>query len=192
MISATPSLTNFDAANWTLLEEKNGISLYSWEVPGAGIPAYKSETNLDFPMEKIATVIGEIGRRTDWTPDLNTSEIIRKISDTEWIERWTMSAPMVDDREFVFHTQMTRDPKTKAILIRFHSVEEFLISEKYVRGWIYGGYYRLNEIEGGKSTHIEHAVHVSIKGAVPNWLVTSTLRPNTRKTLEGLKRQLKK
>ena len=56
---------------------KDGIRVYKREVPGSALLAFKGEGTVDAPIEKVATIIYDTTRATEWIADLKESRILR-------------------------------------------------------------------------------------------------------------------
>lgn len=185
---------HFADANWEALGKDDGVSVYKWEVPGSDIFAFKATMIMDAPFAKVASVLFDDTRATNWTPDLEEIKVIRKVSDTARIQYAHIGTPFViKDRDFVLHASAEWNDAEQALWVRFRSVEDpDMPKTGYVRGDMKESYYLMKPLDGGARVQITYLVHVDPKGTVPRWLVNAFSKNFPRKTLLGLMKESKK
>src|SRR6185295_16515148 len=130
-VTAPPSL------KWEKVRETDGITVYRSKVEGTGVVAFKGDGRVDVPLLKVAHVIIDPSRGTEWVDSLAESRKLHEISDLEFIEydRFTMPF-IIKDRDFVSRVTVTPDPAAQDIRVEFISVEDeaMPVTKKNVRG----------------------------------------------------------
>jgi len=176
-------------------DEDDDVQVFSKDVEGKDIVAFMGITVLDAPIAKVATVLDDTSKKTEWVHNAEEAKDLRTISPTERIEYNHTDTPIgFSDRDFVFHVKVDLDRAKKQMVILMKSVEDKLMPEHetYVRGKINEGRYILTSVDGGKKTHILVEFDCDPMGAIPKWLVNIFQKAWPENTLEGISDQLKK
>src|SRR5579872_2428884 len=92
--------------HWKQSSNSDGLSLYWSKVEGSQVIAFRGEGIVDAPIEKVASIIIDTTRATEWIDSLVSSNVVRNISPTEFIEydHVGISFPfdtVMSDRDFV-------------------------------------------------------------------------------------------
>src|SRR5471030_191672 len=69
--------------NWKLQRDKDGIQVYSAEVPDSKIRAIKVVANYDASPGEIADIVMDTKTATEWVSHLKTSSLIKQVSQNE-------------------------------------------------------------------------------------------------------------
>src|SRR5579871_4449108 len=107
--AATPAPAislNTSVVEWHKCSNDNGLTTYWSRIEGSQVIAFKGKGVVNAPMEKVASVILDPTRGTEWISDLVESKIVHPISGTEFIEYDHAGIPfpfdsVVSDRDFV-------------------------------------------------------------------------------------------
>ncbi len=186
----------FEGTKWEFQGENEGIKTWRSQVEGSPLVAWKGEALVDAPIGKVATVMADTSRKTEWVHKAAKAENIRLISPLERIEyNRTETPPLImKDRDFVFHAWTEMDRLKKEMRIFFLSVEDPLKPEdsKYVRGKLIKSRYVLTQEEGGAKTRVVVEIHLDPQGSVPKWLVNLFQKSWPFRTLSGIRTQVAK
>jgi hypothetical protein len=174
---------------WEKVRDTDGITVYRSKVPGTSVLAFKGDGRVDVPLLKVAHVIIDTTRGTEWVDSLTESRKLREISDLEFIEydRFAMGF-LVKDRDFVSHVTVAPDPAAQDIKIEFISVDDAAMppSKKYVRGNLVYSVFHLRP-EGEGATRVEAEILCDPMGSLPKWLVNLFQKSWPVKTLQALR-----
>src|SRR5688572_3138069 len=138
------------AAKWEMFDEEDGIRCYRRDVAGSDIVALRGEGFIAAPITRVASVIVDRKRATEWIDRLVKTKVLREISETESINWNHIKTPTpLKDRDFVYKTILSTDPAKKKVLINYHSVTDKLAPEydAYVRGHFQSGKFELTMAE---------------------------------------------
>jgi hypothetical protein len=187
---------SFEGTAWEFQGEDEGIKTWRSQVEGSPLVAWKGEALIDAPIGKVANVLADTSRKTEWIHKAAKAENVRLISPLERIEyNRTETPPLImKDRDFVFHAWTELDRPKKEARIFFLSVEDPLKPEdsKYVRGKLIKSRYVLTQEEGGAKTRIVVEIHLDPMGSVPKWLVNLFQKSWPFRTLSGIRKQVLK
>ena len=94
----------FKDEGWEQLANEPTIKTWRKQVPGSPLFAFRGEAIIDASIPKIAQVLSDTSRKTEWVHKSVEAKNIRMISDLERIEYNHTSTPFpLTDRDFVFH-----------------------------------------------------------------------------------------
>jgi hypothetical protein len=181
-------------AAWEKIGDSDGIIAYRREVPGSPLIAVKGEGTIDASIVRVASVLVDTTRATEWIDRLVHSRVIRQISETETVHYDHIGTPIVmKDRDFVTRTKLDFDNASKRVILRMHSVADPLAPPTdYVRGEIMESYFVMTSIEHGKKTHIAVEVHADPKGSIAKWIVNMFQKSWPHNTISRLRAQVAK
>jgi hypothetical protein len=190
------------AAKWEMFDEEDGIRCYRRDVAGSDIVALRGEGFVAAPISRVASVIVDRKRATEWIDRLVKTKIVREISETESINWNHIKTPTpLKDRDFVFKTVLSTDPAKKKVLINYHSVTDKAapVYDAYVRGHFHSGKFELTMAERTnkdgtktKGTIVVAEVVVDPRGSVPKFIVNMVQKSWPHKTLTALRKQVAK
>ncbi len=179
---------------WEKFDEDEGISVFRREMPGSAVIALRGEADIDAPILRVASVLLDTTRSTEWIDRLAEVKVVRKLSDDEEVH-WTHvnTPPVIKDRDFVYAIKLELDPPNKKLSLNYHSVyDSGAPKTDYVRGELKFGTFTLTSIEGGKKTHVLAQVMADPKGSVAKWIVNLVQKKWPHKTLASLRLQVAK
>jgi hypothetical protein len=187
---------------WEQFDEVDGIRMYRREVPGSDVVALRGEGFVAAPIARVATVLADRKRAPEWIDRLVETKVLRVVSETESVHWNRISTPFpLAERDFVFKTVVTTDPKQKKVIFSYHSVADPAApqSDRYVRGQFRQGRFELTmahikKPDGSKvrGTIVLAEVLVDPKGAVPTWIVNMVQKSWPHKTISALRQQVAK
>jgi hypothetical protein len=176
------------------IEARDGIAVYRRDVPGSDVVALRGEAVVGAPLLRVATVLTDTARSTEWIDSLAEARVIRVISDREIVEWDHIRTPfLLRDRDFVYRAKAGLRPEHKQLVIDYHSVTDPLAPKTtYVRGKIVYGIFVLTSIDHGRSTQVLAELFCDPKGSVPKWLVNLFQKRWPYNTIQALRRQAHK
>ena len=187
---------------WEQFDEEDGIRMYRRDVPGSDIVALRGEGFVAAPITRVASVLIDRKRSTEWIDRLVKTKLIRQISDTESVEWDHIKTPTpLKDRDFVFRTSISTDATKKRVTFNYSSVTDPLAPEMddYVRGTFRGGKFELTmatrkNADGTvtKGTIVNAEVEVDPRGSVPKFIVNMVQKSWPHTTLTALRKQVAK
>ena len=197
---AEPNPATFPAESyhWQKSCNTDGLTIYWSKVEGSQVIAFKGEGIVDAPLEKVASIIIDYTRGTEWIDSLVASNAVRKISPTEFIEYDHVGIPfpfdtIMSDRDFVSHVTVVADPPSRRLTVSYLPAEDDQapVLKKYTRG-VMTCVFKMVPMSLAEETYVEAEVHCDPKGAVPKWLVNFFQEGWPQTTFENLRRQARK
>ncbi len=175
-------------------EDSTGVKLWKKEVPGSPVVAFRGETIIEASIPRLASVLGDSTRRTEWVADAKESRDIRVNTMMDRVEYNRTGAPWpVQDRDFVYQVTVNADRIKQSVLITINSVNEPSVPPRdgIVRAELIGSRYLLKSVDASHTrTSVE--IHADPKGELPKWLVNMLQKNWPKTTLIRLARQVSK
>jgi hypothetical protein len=187
---------------WEMFDEEDGIRMFRHDVPGSSIVALRGEGFIAAPITRVASVLVDRKRSTEWIDRLVKTKLLRQLSETESVEWDHIKTPSpLKDRDFVFKSVIATDPAKKKVIFSYYSVTDPLAPETddYVRGTFRGGKFELTMAtrtnkDGTKTrgTIVNAEVEVDPRGSVPKFIVNMVQKSWPHQTLMALRKQVAK
>lgn len=184
-----------DALPWVQTFRAEGTATFKRDVPGSDIIALRGLGRVDAPLMRVASVLLDYTRASEWVDSLEDVHIIRWTGPLEFIEYDRIGTPplIMKDRDFVCRGKLELDLAKQTLIMHVWPTTDASVplDDRYVRGEL-TGYWRLKAIDGGKHTLVTAEMHGDPKGGVPKWLVNMFQTDWARETLEALRKQVSK
>lgn len=180
---------------WELLGDEDGVKVWRAEVPDSPTVAMRGEGIIDAPVGRIACVLGDTARTSDWVSEIAEARVVRVVSATERVVYQRVATPWpLDDREFVFTAKVSYDRARHEVVYRMSSVEDPAVprSESRVRGVLHQSIFTLAPIDSGTRTRMTVEVHADPMGSIPKSLVNFFQKSWPRDTLKNIRREVTK
>jgi hypothetical protein len=190
-----PKTADNDGLPWQETFRAEGTATFKREVPGSDIIALRGLGRVDAPIMKVASVLLDYTRASEWVDSLVDVHIVRWTGPLEFIEYDRIGTPplIMKDRDFVCRGKLELDLAKQTLIMHVWPTTDAAVpvDDRYVRGEL-TGYWRLKAIDGGKHTLVTAEMHGDPKGGVPKWLVNMFQTDWARETLEALRKQVSK
>ncbi len=184
--------------HWQKSCNTEGLTIYWSKVEDSQVIAFKGEGIVDAPVEKVASIIIDTTRATEWIDSLVASKVVRNISPSEFIEYDHVGIPfpfdtVMSDRDFVSHVYLSSDPLTQRITVSYMPTEDDQapVLKKYTRGTMIC-VFKMVPMSMPDETYVEAEIHCDPKGAIPKWLVNFFQEGWPQTTFETLRKQAQK
>ena len=179
---------------WEKIGDSDGIGVYRREVPGSPLIAFKGEGYVNASIIRVASVLVDSDRATEWIDSLTESKIIRQISETETVHYDHVGTPFVlKDRDFVSDCKLEFEPARKRVILKIQAVTDPLAPPtSYVRGELLHSSFALTSAERGTRTFVVAEIHADPKGSVAHWIVNLFQKRWPHNTLTRLRAQVAK
>lgn len=190
-LSAVPE----SAYQWRQTSDSNGIRLYSSKVSGTEILALKGDGMVEAPIAKVASVIVDTTRGTEWIDSLVESKVLRNLNPFEFSEYDHMGIPFpfdqfISDRDFVSHVTVETDSNHRHVAVKYTPLLDPLapVKKNYKRG-VMTCTFMLVEVCPDE-TWVEAEIHCDPKGGLAAWLVNWFQGGWPETTFESLRREV--
>jgi hypothetical protein len=178
---------------WKLNTEKDGIKIYTCQVPDSKVKAVKVECEIQASASQLVALIMDVNTSTDWVYHTRRCTKIKQVSPSELYYYSEVSLPWpAEDRDFVAHLTVTQNPDTKVIVIDGPAVPGLVPAKKgIVRIDHSSGKWTITPC-GSDRIKVEYTLHVEPGGSLPSWMVNMFATQGPLQIFEKLKLQLQR
>lgn len=191
VLAAAPAI----AADWEFLFEDEGIKVWRRQVEGSDFVAFRGRGLVKAPILKVAAVIRDADRETEWMENCAAARTVRFLSATDAIvyNRTGSPVPLISDRDTVLKTWTEVVPDKKTVWVRFEQTKDAAapVVDGVVRMPVLKGHWRMVQ-KGAYSTELEYQVQADPGGALPAWLVNLVSKKMPFHTVRRLREQVTK
>ncbi len=185
--------TSAQAEEWELLANEDGIVVHEMEVEGRDLPKFRGVGRIYASIYEIMAVLADTTRRTEWLHKCVEAEKVRQISTFRRVVYNRTDAPWpVADRDVVLLTNLEWVEQDRIMKASFKGIRGEVARRKgTVRMPRVKGHYILTYL-GEAETLVEYMVDADPGGDIPKWLARQASKELPLKTLQNLRRQLKR
>jgi len=177
---------------WKLNTEKDGIKIYTSEIPDSKIKAIKVECEVQATPAQLVAVLMDVNNSAEWVYHTKSCTLIKQVSPSELYYYSEVNLPWpAANRDFVAHLTVSQNPVTKVIEIDGPAVPGFVPVKK--------GVVRIDHSNGkwlitpcGDHIKVEYALHVEPGGTIPAWMVNMFATDGPMQIFKKLKFELQK
>lgn len=186
--------------DWKMVRDEDGIQIYLKSFWADEIQSFRGVIYINSSVDSLLAVILDIGACSDWVHRCKAPLLLSKISFSESYHYQVHRLPFpARNREFIFHSTVTRSSQTGSVSIHIEAVPEFcqknthlctLIPETaLVRVKHSHGHYLLEPIDK-KRTRVTWTHHTHPEGNLPAWLINTLVKEMPYRTLQGLRKKV--
>jgi hypothetical protein len=175
--------------DWKQISDSDGVKTFQRTVESTKIVAFRGETEVDAPIEKVAAVLADVPARKEWIDDLIEGKNLETKSLLDRIDyNYTHVSWPFQDRDLVYSVKVDVNQKDREMKILMKSTEHPSMPKRsgIVRAEMLESHYFVKELAPNK-TFVSIEIAVDPKGNVPLWLVRLKQRKWPRKTLLAFK-----
>ena len=179
---------------WNLAKEVDGIKIFEAVVKGADVVAFRGETTLHFPIERVVSSLADMERKEEWMHDLKEVRTLEILNPRVRIEYYHSGTPWpLSDRDFIYRAEFKYFPKAETFVLNLQNAEHKSMPKRegVVRGKIIESNYFISKTDKPGVTKMAVEILVDPMGSVPKWLVNIFQKDWPRNTLTSLKRLMK-
>ncbi len=183
----------FAQTEWTLNSEKEGIKVYTKNVPDSKIKALRVIGIFNATPRQLAALLMDVNTGANWMYHVKSSTLIKQVSASELYYYSEVSMPWpVPNRDFVAHLIVSQDPQTKVITIEGPTAPDMVPQKRgVVRIKEATGLWIITPLENGQ-IKVEYTLHVDPAGSLPSWLVNMFAAEGPTQIFTEIKEQLQK
>src|ERR1700744_1470322 len=168
-------LMRFDAFgqnDWKLSIDKEGIKIYTSELPGSKVKAVKVECEINATSSQLVALLMDVNRSAEWIYHTKSCMLIKQVSPSELYYYSEINLPWpAQNRDFVAHLTVTKDPETKVVTINAPAIPGMVpVKNGVVRIARSTGKWIITP-KGADQVKVEYTLHVEPGGRCKNRLI---------------------
>ena len=177
---------------WIKINDEEGVEVFSRDVKGTPLVAFRGVTDFDEPMEKIMWVLKDEKRRKDWVARYLKGATLEKRGPFEQVNYQAVTAPWpVSNRDMIYLWKANR-LKSGDVQIELKSIDYPNGPDTVgVRMKLHFSRFILNKRPNG-GTRVTLEILSDPMGWIPKWVVNMIQKNYPVKFFRALKKQVKK
>jgi hypothetical protein len=178
---------------WKLVSDKEGIKIYTSEMPDSKVKAIKVECEFNATPSQLVALLMDANTSADWVYHTKSSTIIKQVSPSEIYYYSEVNMPWpTANRDFVAHLTVSQNPITKVIVIDGPAVQGMVPEKKgIVRITNSLGKWTITPF-GLDQLKVQYTLHVEPGGSIPAWMVNMFATEGPQQVFKEIKIQLEK
>lgn len=179
-----------DSSEWSLRQEREGISIYTKALPDSDYYAFKARAILNVPLENIMAVMAQPSSCMEWVHGCIESWGLREDSFNKRYAYSVNDLPWpVRDRDYVLEINTKNDPEAGTITMDMYAVDHVLPpKDEFIRMTRQETHYIFKAVSSER-TEMIWLQHTDPSGHIPSWLVNALIVDipfNSMKRLEAV------
>jgi len=172
LLSAVTFLFAQAQTDWALKTDKDGIKVYTRNMPDSKIKAIKIACTLHTTLSQLAVAIFDINTAKQWVYSTKSCTLLKQVSPAELYYYSEINVPWpVSNRDFIAHLKLTQNPATKVITVDAENVPGFVpVKPNVVRVQQSVGKW-VAEPAGANLVKVEYTLFTDPGGSIPSWLI---------------------
>jgi ribosome-associated toxin RatA of RatAB toxin-antitoxin module len=190
VLKLSPLLAQSD---WKLSTEKEGIKVYTSQVPDSKVKAIKVNADFNATATQFVALIMDVNSAPEWVYHVKSCIVVKQVSPSELYYYSEVNLPWpAANRDFVAHLTVSQNPDTKVVTIDGPAVQGLVpVKKGVVRVTDSNGKWTITPI-GANQVKVEYSIHVDPGGSLPSWLVNMFATEAPMKIFENIKVELQK
>ncbi len=190
------TLCSFSAiaqSDWKLHSSKDGIQVYTKNVPKSPFKALKTVCNIETSLSRLTAVLLDVKNTKDWVYATRVCSLLKQTSPSELFYYSEVSLPWpASNRDFIIRIAVSQDPKTKALTVIAENKPDYVPGKKgIVRIQQSEAHWLITPLANG-FVKVEYTMAVDPGGLLPAWLVNMFVSKGPYQTFVKLREQVKK
>lgn len=187
VVGAGISCITVDEVPWLLSKEQNGIKIYTRERAGSVIKEFKGVMTIQSDIAKVETYLSRPDKYSEWQNGINTSTILKKVSDSAMYVQFLTELPWPLTNRDVVCYMTKRKTNGGGLRYDFKGQNNFIPNTAdHIRMNNVSGYWELTPVAGGK-VRVVQSFFGDPAGSLPTWVINMFIVDGPLKTFTNLK-----
>jgi len=180
------------AEKWVLEKDKDNIKVWTRDTETSSFKSFKAITIVNASVVQLASVLNDVGAYPEWMANLESTEILKEISENECYYYFEVEAPWpVSNRDNVAHFKLTNNYDTKGFEVTVTGQPDYIPEKQdIVRIPKSIGTWQFTPISE-RETEVVFVYAADPGGKLPAWVINIFIVDGPFKTLSNLKEFVK-
>ena len=159
---------------WELKKDKEGIKVYTANVPNSNIKAIKVACTIDAKLSQLTALLLDMKAHEEWVYNTKVSYLVKQLSANHLLYYSEVSLPWpLTNRDVVVEMNISQQPATKILYITAKSADNIVpVKQDKVRVPMSDVNWIVTPI-GNNKLSVEYVAEADPGGSVPAWLVNA-------------------
>jgi len=183
----------FGQSDWKLSTQKDGVKVYTLNLPDSKFKAIKVECEIDATQSQLVALLMDVNTSADWVYHTKSCTLIKQVSPSELYYYSEVNLPWpAANRDFVAHLIVSQNPETKVVVIDGPAVNGMVpVKNGIVRITNSTGKWTITP-DGIDKVKVEYTLHVEPGGSIPAWMANMFATQGPLEIFKKLKVEIQK
>jgi hypothetical protein len=179
--------------DWKLRKSKDGINVFTRDVPGSSFKEFRAMTEIDASMTSILRLMEDIPSYPKWYTRLKEIRVLKVVNAREIILYQLLSVPFpADNRDCIFRVTAFRDPSGRSLTLRLESLWDYVpVRKGVVRVKIISGSWTFARTGDSGPYTVSYQMFSEPEGRLPAWTANAAVVKRPFTILNNMKKMLK-
>ena len=183
--------TIFGQYNWKLEKDKDGIKVYSSDIPNSAFKAIKVDCTLTGNYTKLIAVLTNVSQFSNWIYHSKTTSLVKKYSANDIIYHTETEMPWpLSNRDAIIHLRINTDSLPKFLSISGSSEPDLVPRSGKVRVVHYNASWKVT-MPTAQTIHINYQLEIDPGGSIPAWVANMFVAKGPLETFSSLAEKLR-
>lgn len=183
------SLTVAAQKDCILKLEKDSIQVFTCRSANSKYKIIKANFELAANPDQLQRMLLDIDHLGDWQYRTASAKLLKTISPQEIVYHTEVSAPVIDNRDFVIQLKIERKASDEWIILATSTPDFIPAKENVVRIPMSKAIWKVKEKAPGRLS-VEYVIEIDFGGVVPVWVVNSLAHKAPYETFKSMKEQI--
>jgi ribosome-associated toxin RatA of RatAB toxin-antitoxin module len=178
---------------WMLAKDRQGVKVYTRNVEGIDFKEFKGIITIKTSLPSLVALVRDVEATSDWVENCSRSKVLKRINTNETYT-YSLSKTLwpVKARDAIVHNVISLDKDSLVVTIKQSSKPDYIKEKKnIIRVKRIEGFWQFTPQEDG-NVEIVYQVLSDPGGAIPKWLVNSSLVSQPYATLRKMRKVVKR
>lgn len=173
--------------DWSLVQDKQGVRIYSQQNPNQDLKRFKGQTRIDYPADTILAALQDTQACPEWVHRCVSNRLVDMLDIRTRVYHTTINAPLwFKDRDFYQQAHVVYEPAKQQFTITFESRPDYTPESDHA--------VRIHDIEmkwtlktlGNNQTLVTYEIYIDPKLPFKS-INHAMIKKSVFKTMQGLK-----
>jgi len=152
-----------NAEEWKSAKQSNGVEVYTKDVPGSALNAFKGVTRVNASMSSLIAMMEDVPEYKNWMYNITISNTVGKTTSNNGVVYVVQKVPIISDRDICF--EYKKSTTGESVLYEFREKPMGVPLTQYVRIQYFRGMLKLTP--KGNDVEVVYEVTADPGGSVP-------------------------
>jgi ribosome-associated toxin RatA of RatAB toxin-antitoxin module len=178
---------------WILAKDRKGVKVYTRKVEGIDFKEFKGIITIKTSLSSLVALVRDVEASSDWVENCSKSKVLKRINSNETYT-YSLSKVLwpVKARDAIIHNVISLAKDTLVVTIKQAGKPDYIKEKKnIIRVTRIEGFWQFTPQKDG-NVEIVYQVLSDPGGAIPVWLVNSSLVSQPYETLRKMQKVVKR
>jgi len=171
---------------WELREDKEGIQIYTRELPNKKYLEFKATTEIEASMHSLIALLKSVDQMSDWMKNFEQNKLLASKDFWHQVSYHEVYIPILQNRDVVLELKVSKNASNGEVRIDMLGLPSYLpYQKKKTRIQEMKGYWVCVPLDEQR-IRIEYGMYVDPGSSIPSWLYNMRIKKDPFTTLKNI------